>query len=125
MLESVKQHRISKNRIRFQEGTTLPFKKYSVARFSSRITNMSSANQAALYDARRRTTGSGPQALQNIVQGSNCEHACIDQLFDFAAQTDRHCDLVDKDEIDRLRKRFMKLDKVTVLRPRARKPCAD
>lgn len=46
-------------------------------------------NNAALYDARRRQTGSGSQVLDNIVSGSN----------------------FDRDEVDRLRKRFMKLDK--------------
>ncbi|MCJ1361517.1 Calcineurin subunit B [Acarospora aff. strigata] len=66
---------------------------------------MSNANQAALYDARRRHGEPGPQALQNIVQGSN----------------------FDKDEIDRLRKRFMKLDKVPPLFPpgQVRDPGAD
>ena len=36
-------------------------------------TNMASANQAALYDARRRNAEPPALALQNIVQGSNCE----------------------------------------------------
>ena len=54
---------------------------------------MAEPNNAALYDARRRqtVTGShGSQVLDNIVAGSN----------------------FDRDEVDRLRKRFMKLDKV-------------
>lgn len=47
-------------------------------------------NNAALYDARRRQTTSGPAPnLDNIISGSN----------------------FDPDEVDRLRKRFMKLDK--------------
>ncbi|MCJ1476909.1 Calcineurin subunit B [Lambiella insularis] len=50
---------------------------------------LASANPAALYDARRRTGGSSAQTLEEIVTGSN----------------------FDKDEVDRLRKRFMKLDK--------------
>ncbi|KAL8901824.1 MAG: hypothetical protein Q9192_000330 [Flavoplaca navasiana] len=67
---------------------------------------MASANQAALYDARRRI-GSSSQLLENIIQGSNCErhaghppNAVV--LISWA---------VDRDEVDRLRKRFMKLDK--------------
>ncbi|KAK5070962.1 Calcineurin subunit B [Lithohypha guttulata] len=47
------------------------------------------ANNAALYSSRRRQTITGSQILDNIVAGSN----------------------FDKDEVDRLRKRFMKLDK--------------
>ncbi|KAJ9652233.1 Calcineurin subunit B [Neophaeococcomyces mojaviensis] len=46
-------------------------------------------NNAALYDARRRQTVSGSQVIENIVAGSN----------------------FDREEVDRLRKRFMKLDK--------------
>lgn len=46
------------------------------------------ANQAALYDARKKL-GTGSQILDSIIQGSN----------------------FDRDEVDRLRKRFMKLDK--------------
>ncbi|KAL6713073.1 Calcineurin subunit B [Lecanora helva] len=46
-------------------------------------------NNAALFDARRRTTGSTSQFLENIIQSSN----------------------FDADEVDRLQKRFMKLDK--------------
>lgn len=51
----------------------------------------SEPNAAAVYEARRRQTitGSANQVLDNIVQGSN----------------------FDRDEVDRLRKRFMKLDK--------------
>ncbi|KAL9591172.1 MAG: hypothetical protein Q9203_000044 [Teloschistes exilis] len=52
------------------------------------VAKVADANQAALYDARRRT-GSSNQLLENIIQGSN----------------------FDRDEVDRLRKRFMKLDK--------------
>ncbi|KAL8881998.1 MAG: hypothetical protein Q9198_000916 [Flavoplaca austrocitrina] len=67
---------------------------------------MASANQAALYDARRRI-GSSSQLLENIIQGSNCErhaghHPNAVVLISWA---------VDRDEVDRLRKRFMKLDK--------------
>lgn len=54
---------------------------------------MAEPNNAALYDARRRQTISGShgsRVLENIVAGSN----------------------FDRDEVDRLRKRFMKLDKV-------------
>ncbi|KAL8734934.1 MAG: hypothetical protein Q9166_001286 [cf. Caloplaca sp. 2 TL-2023] len=54
----------------------------------SAIAKVASANQAALYDARRRI-GSSSQLLESITQGSN----------------------FDRDEVDRLRKRFMKLDK--------------
>ncbi|MCJ1256620.1 Calcineurin subunit B [Lignoscripta atroalba] len=50
---------------------------------------MANANQAALYDLRRQQGGSSSQTLENIIQGSN----------------------FDRDEVDRLRKRFMKLDK--------------
>jgi len=46
-------------------------------------------NNAALFDARRRQIVTGSQILEDIVHGSN----------------------FDKDEVDRLRKRFMKLDK--------------
>lgn len=59
------------------------------------MTEPNSPNNAALYDARRRQTitGShGSQVLDNIVAGSN----------------------FDRDEVDRLRKRFMKLDKVSI-----------
>ncbi|KAK2811768.1 Calcineurin subunit B [Emmonsiellopsis sp. PD_5] len=45
-------------------------------------------NNAAMYDA-RRSQGSGSEVLDSIVSGSN----------------------FDRDEVDRLRKRFMKLDK--------------
>ena len=48
-------------------------------------------NNAALLDSRRRQTISGSQVLDSIVAGTN----------------------FDKDEVDRLRKRFMKLDKVS------------
>lgn len=34
--------------------------------------NMADANQAALFDARRRA-GSSSQMLDSIIQGSNCE----------------------------------------------------
>jgi len=50
---------------------------------------MAEPNNAALYDARRRQGSSGSQVLDNIVSASN----------------------FDRDEVDRLRKRFMKLDK--------------
>ncbi|KAL9640172.1 MAG: hypothetical protein Q9164_000440 [Protoblastenia rupestris] len=50
---------------------------------------LADANQAALYDARRRNTGANSQLLDSIIQGSN----------------------FDRDEVDRLQKRFMKLDK--------------
>lgn len=46
-------------------------------------------NNAALLESRRRQTVSGSQILDNIVAGSN----------------------FDREEVDRLRKRFMKLDK--------------
>jgi len=49
---------------------------------------MAEANNAALYDARRTRKGSS-EMMESIVHGSN----------------------FDKDEVDRLRKRFMKLDK--------------
>ncbi|CAD6591647.1 MAG: Calcineurin subunit B [Alectoria sarmentosa] len=49
---------------------------------------MTDANHAALFDARRRAQSSS-QMLDSIIQGSN----------------------FDRDEVDRLRKRFMKLDK--------------
>ncbi|KAL8838064.1 MAG: hypothetical protein Q9176_005269 [Flavoplaca citrina] len=72
---------------------------------------MASANQAALYDARRRI-GSSSQLLENIIQGSNCErhaghHPNAVVLISWA---------VDRDEVDRLRKRFMKLDKVNFIK---------
>ena len=35
-------------------------------------TEAAEPNNAALLDARRRTTGSTTQFLENIVQGSNC-----------------------------------------------------
>lgn len=53
-------------------------------------------NNAALYDARRRQTLSGTghaPVLDEIISGSN----------------------FDKDEVDRLKKRFMKLDKVSAI----------
>ncbi|OAX81570.1 calcineurin subunit B, partial [Emergomyces africanus] len=46
-------------------------------------------NNAAMYDARRRQQASGSEVLDNIVSASN----------------------FNRDEVDRLRKRFMKLDK--------------
>ncbi|ERF69044.1 hypothetical protein EPUS_08394 [Endocarpon pusillum Z07020] len=49
---------------------------------------MAEANNAALYESRRRQMG-GSEVIDNIVSGSN----------------------FDRDEVDRLRKRFMKLDK--------------
>ncbi|KAF7508504.1 Calcineurin subunit B [Endocarpon pusillum] len=49
---------------------------------------MAEANNAALYESRRRQMG-GTDVIDNIVSGSN----------------------FDRDEVDRLRKRFMKLDK--------------
>ena len=80
-------------------------------------------NNAALYDARRRQ-GSGSQILDNIVSGSNCTFRilpvfiCLLQAWVSLAHaqcarmlTFRLPLLVDRDEVDRLRKRFMKLDK--------------
>lgn len=71
---------------------------------------MASANDAALYDARRRI-GSSSQMLDSIIQASNCER--IEQGAMVAAVLTLFCSVsVDRDEVDRLRKRFMKLDKV-------------
>ncbi|KAL9124555.1 MAG: hypothetical protein Q9217_006126, partial [Psora testacea] len=57
--------------------------------FNEPFAILADANQAALYDARRRNTGGSSQLLDSIIQGSN----------------------FDRDEVDRLQKRFMKLDK--------------
>ncbi|OJD26765.1 calcineurin subunit B [Blastomyces percursus] len=55
-------------------------------------------NNEAMYDGRRRQQTSGSEVLDNIVSASNFSHwhlICA----------------VNRDEVDRLRKRFMKLDK--------------
>jgi hypothetical protein len=65
-------------------------------------------NNAALYDARRRQQGSSSQLLDSIASGSNCTASCPPFWRPFS----NSCDVVDRDEVDRLRKRFMKLDKV-------------
>lgn len=71
---------------------------------------MASANDAALYDARRRI-GSSSQMLDHIAQASNCKR--IEPAALIMAVLTLSCALsVDRDEVDRLRKRFMKLDKV-------------
>ncbi|KIW90357.1 calcineurin subunit B [Cladophialophora bantiana CBS 173.52] len=57
--------------------------------FGAQASTVAEPNNAALYDARRRQQVTGSQILDNIVSFSN----------------------FDRDEVDRLRKRFMKLDK--------------
>jgi len=57
--------------------------------FGAQSSTVAEPNNAALYDARRRQQVTGSQILDNIVTFSN----------------------FDRDEVDRLRKRFMKLDK--------------
>ncbi|KIW50338.1 calcineurin subunit B [Exophiala xenobiotica] len=57
--------------------------------FGAQASTEAEPNNAALYESRRRQTVSGSQILDNIVTFSN----------------------FDRDEVDRLRKRFMKLDK--------------
>jgi hypothetical protein len=55
--------------------------------------------------------------LDNIVQGSNCT-ACSVLLYlsGYSVADRRFCGgIVDREEVDRLRKRFMKLDKVRCL----------
>lgn len=62
----------------------------SIPAFGAQATTEAQPNNAALLEHRRRQTVSGSQILDNIVAGSN----------------------FDREEVDRLRKRFMKLDKV-------------
>ncbi|KIW15544.1 calcineurin subunit B [Exophiala spinifera] len=57
--------------------------------FGAQASTEAEPNNAALFESRRRQTISGSQILDNIVSFSN----------------------FDRDEVDRLRKRFMKLDK--------------
>ncbi|KAJ9642181.1 calcineurin subunit B [Exophiala oligosperma] len=57
--------------------------------FGAQASTEPEPNNAALFESRRRQTISGSQILDNIVSFSN----------------------FDRDEVDRLRKRFMKLDK--------------
>ncbi|KAK4939002.1 Calcineurin subunit B [Elasticomyces elasticus] len=57
--------------------------------YGAQASSVAEPNNAALFDARRRQTVSGSHIIDNIVSGSN----------------------FDRDEVDRLRKRFMKLDK--------------
>ena len=77
---------------------------------------MSEPNNSALYDARRRQGSSGSQVLDNIVSASNCglHYNYILLLLLTSGVTDLYflSEPVDRDEVDRLRKRFMKLDKV-------------
>jgi len=61
----------------------------SVPAYGAQASTVAEPNNAALYDARRRQQVTGSQIFDNIVSGSN----------------------FDRDEVDRLRKRFMKLDK--------------
>lgn len=61
--------------------------------FGAQAGTIAEPNNAALLDSRRRQTISGSAVLDSIVAGTN----------------------FDKDEVDRLRKRFMKLDKVSRL----------
>lgn len=88
---------------------------------------MADANQAALLDARRRA-GSSSQMLDSIIQGSNCEIRHI-RLIILGMKGADSVAIVDRDEVDRLRKRFMKLDKVgaspyyLVSAPHAQFPC--
>lgn len=49
---------------------------YSILVPSRTIMSNAEPNNAALYDARRRQTGSGSQVLDNIVSGSNCT-SCV------------------------------------------------
>jgi hypothetical protein len=77
---------------------------------------------AAIYDARRRQGSSSDQVLDNIVSGSNCESprfllSISTKYFHF---TNPSPVAVDRDEVDRLRKRFMKLDKVSETYPARR-----
>ncbi|KAK6382027.1 Calcineurin subunit B [Exophiala oligosperma] len=58
--------------------------------FGAQASTEPEPNNAALFESRRRQTISGSQILDNIVSFSN----------------------FDRDEVDRLRKRFMKLDKM-------------
>ena len=48
--------------------------------------------------------------LDSIIQGSNCE--LMQQKTALTCPLNNALPLVDRDEVDRLRKRFMKLDKV-------------
>lgn len=57
--------------------------------FGAQASTQAEPNNAALFESRRRQTVSGSQILDNIVEGSN----------------------FNREEVDRLRKRFMKLDK--------------
>lgn len=82
---------------------------------------MAEPNNAAMYDARRRQGGSGSKVLDNIVSTSNC--MSLLQAFYFVVFSSRLvvqltgvcAVIVDRDEVDRLRKRFMKLDRVSTL----------
>ncbi len=68
----------------------------------STIATMADANQAALYDARRRNAPSSSQLLDSIIQGSNCK--AITVILQASSGADKNISLVDRDEVDRLRK---------------------
>ena len=79
---------------------------------------MTDFNNAALLDARRRHGGASRETLENLVQGSNCKRKSKRALT--GPSTDTTSIEVDRDEVDRLKKRFMKLDKAWAIKIKAR-----
>lgn len=70
-------------------------------------------NSAALYNTRKRQGSvGGSQVLDSIVSASNCGFTSLLLLAQKSLFSDSCFATVDREEVDRLRKRFMKLDKV-------------